>query len=101
MNEVTRREDVVKPIFHSLAMYEEESHESKSQKFTIDLAEESGWDSKKVLEEYKDLKLFLNIESSITMINIMLTLLEKEISIAHDQLTKSNFGENVIFNFGR
>ena len=42
MIEVTRREDVVKSIFHSLSMYEEESHESKSQKFTIDLEEESG-----------------------------------------------------------
>ena len=95
MNEVTRREDVVKSIFHSLAMYEEENHESKSQKITIDLEEEDGYEAKKVLEEYKDLKSFLKIESNITMLNIMLTLLKKEISIVHDQLTKSNFGENV------
>ena len=95
MNEVTRREDVVKSLFHSLGMYEEENHESKFQKFRIDLEEEDGYDVKKVLEEYEDLKSFLKIESNITMLNIMLTLLKKEISIVHDQLTKSDFGENV------
>ena len=95
MNEVTRREDVVKSLFHSLGMYEEENRESKSHKFKIDLEEEDGYDVKKVLEEYEDLKSFLKIESNITMLNIMLTLLKKEISIVHDQLTKSDFGENV------
>lgn len=94
-NEVSRREDVVKSIFHSLGMYEKENHESKSQKFTIDLEEEDEYDAKKVLEEYEDLKSFLKIENNITMLNIMLTLLKKEISIIHDQLTKSNFEENI------
>ena len=94
-NEVSRREDVVKSIFHSLGMYEKENHESKSQKFTIDLEEEDKYDAKKVLEEYEDLKSFLKIESNITMLNIMLTLLKKEISIVHDQLAKSNFEENI------
>ena len=94
---LSRREDVVKSIFHSLGMYEKENHESKSQKFTIDLEEEDEYDAKKVLEEYEDLKSFLKIESNITMLNIMLTLLKKEISIVHDQLTKSNFEENINF----
>ena len=76
-------------------MYEKENHESKSQKFTIDLEEEDEYDAKKVLEEYEDLKSFLKIESNITMLNIMLTLLKKEISIVHDQLAKSNFEENI------
>ena len=93
--EVSRREDVVKSIFHSLGMYEKENHHSKSQKFTIDLEEEDEHDAKKVLEEYEDLKSFLKIENNITMLNIMLTLLKKEISIVHDQLTKSNFEENI------